>query len=60
MKFACTLLTCALVLTGCAKEEPKPKPGGVEVNAPGVNIKIGPDGGAEVKAPGTEVKVKPK
>jgi hypothetical protein len=48
------------LMAGCGKEEkaaPKQQGGGVEVNAPGVNIKAD-EKGAEVTIPGGGVKVK--
>ena len=49
-------VTAAMVLTaGCGKEEPKPK-GGIQINAPGVNVNMGEDG-VNVKAPGANVNV---
>lgn len=37
-----------------ATQETKP---GIEVNAPGVDVKVAPKEGVEVKAPGADVKV---
>jgi len=63
------ILFIGLGLIGCADNS---QPGGVKVNAPGVNVQVGPDGtsvsapgvdvkananGVDVKAPGADVKV---
>jgi hypothetical protein len=53
----CGLFVLACVVTGCGKDEPKGKSGGVEINAPGISIKAG-ENGADVNAPGVNVKVK--
>jgi phage gp45-like len=47
----------ALPVVGCgAREEVKKEQKGIEINAPGVQIKINEDEGVNVKAPGAEVK----
>jgi hypothetical protein len=58
------LLAGLMLTAGCAKKPEAAKPdaerksgGGVEISAPGVNIKT-KNGGAEVSAPGVEVKTK--
>jgi hypothetical protein len=53
------IFAAALLLAGCSKEDKTPtkqQAGGVEINAPGVNIKAN-EKGAEVNVPGGGVKV---
>jgi len=52
-----TLILVVLGLIGCGDDKPKnpPQKAGVEVSAPGVNVKAG-EKGVEIKAPGVEVK----
>jgi hypothetical protein len=55
------ICVAVVLMAGCGKEEkapPKQPGGGVEVNAPGVNIKAD-EKGAKVTVPGGGVKVKP-
>ena len=49
------LLASLLASHGCAKTEPPGQKGGLEIHAPGVDIKINKQDGVNVKAPGTEV-----
>jgi uncharacterized lipoprotein NlpE involved in copper resistance len=53
-------LLVSVALVGCDKQSGNKvdanKP--VEVNAPGVQVKVGGEGGVEVKAPGVEVETK--
>ncbi len=68
MKSAITsMILGTFLLTGC-NEQPKPttkaavnvdaqRGKGVEVNAPGVNVKVNKDG-TDVKAPGVDVDIK--
>ena len=58
------LLLASVVSTGCNQEQPRPDSGpkdgkGININVPGVDIKIQKDKGVDVKTPDTEVKVKP-
>ncbi len=51
------------LLAGCNREgasQAEPSKRGMEVNAPGVKVKVGPEGKTDVEAPGTKVKVDPK
>ncbi|MGD9720522.1 MAG: hypothetical protein AB7O59_21820 [Pirellulales bacterium] len=54
-----SILTLALLtagMLGCApKSSPPPDKPVIEVNAPGVEVKVDPQEGTEVKAPGVEV-----
>jgi hypothetical protein len=47
-----------LALTGCEKPASKPQNPPVEVNAPGVQVKVDDQKGVEVKAPGVDVETK--
>jgi hypothetical protein len=50
--FVASLLAVSI---GCDKK-PDTKP--VEVNAPGVNVKVDPEGGVNIKTPGVVVETK--
>ena len=52
------LFSASLLNAGCTKEQPKPEKGGIQINVPGVNVKVG-DGGVSVDAPGASVKTGP-
>jgi hypothetical protein len=49
----------ACLLLGCGGGTEQPKKGGIQINAPGVNINVDEKGGAKVnvKAPGVNVDV---
>lgn len=57
------LMFCLVLSFGCyeQRESPPPQPkGGVEVNAPGVNVEVKKDSGVKVRAPGVNVDVEKK
>jgi hypothetical protein len=57
------LVSVAAFACGCdKKKEVAPPPeegGGIDVQAPGVDVEVKPGEGVEVKAPGTDVEAKP-
>jgi hypothetical protein len=56
------MLTISALAVGCEKkpkEAVEEKPG-IEVNAPGVEVKVDPKEGVKVEAPGVDVEAKPK
>ncbi len=61
-----SIITAALALVcslGCeGKSGPKMEPDrpAIEINAPGVEVKVDPKEGVDVKAPGIEVEAAPK
>ena len=57
-----TALCLALAtLAGCNPDNPRdPGRRGVEVDAPGVNVRVQPDGKTRVDAPGANIKVDPR
>lgn len=56
--FALTFAVASLCVSGCGKEEstPENKQPGIEINAPGTNIKIDRETGVEIEAPGVKLK----
>ena len=59
----CVTIVGAGLLVGCAGESPRnPSPDDpkVRIQAPGVDVKVGPGGKTDVRAPGADVKVDPK
>lgn len=55
--FTTLILSAALAFVGCNSEKPaEDNKGGIEINAPGTNIKIDPENGVEVDAPGTKIR----
>jgi hypothetical protein len=52
------LTLAGIGLAGCSQQQPDPAGGNVNISAPGVDIKAGPNG-AEVSAPGVNVKAGP-
>ncbi len=56
--FVLTFAVASLCVAGCGKEEraPENKQPGIQINAPGTNIKIDPETGVEIEAPGVKIK----